>query len=35
MSTNAVTPQQVIDIVMTLPPDRLVSVYDDGVPEHA
>lgn len=28
MPTSTVTPQQVIDVVLTLPPDRLVSVYD-------
>jgi hypothetical protein len=28
MSTSAITPEQVIDLVMTLPPDRLLSVYD-------
>ena len=26
--TNALTHQQVVDLVMTLPPDRLASVYD-------
>jgi hypothetical protein len=28
MKTHTITPQQVIDLVMTLPPDRLPSVYD-------
>ena len=28
MRTDTITPQQVIDLVMTLPPDRLPSVYD-------
>jgi hypothetical protein len=28
MPTETVTRQQVIDLVMTLPPDRLLSVYD-------
>jgi len=28
MYTNTITAQQVADIVLTLPPDRLVSVYD-------
>lgn len=28
MQTNTITAQQVVDMVMTLPPDRLVSVYD-------
>jgi hypothetical protein len=28
MISRAVTPQQVIDLVMTLSPDRLLSVYD-------
>ena len=28
MSTTTVTRQQVIDLVMTLPNDRLISVYD-------
>ncbi|HZY41512.1 MAG TPA: hypothetical protein VFF59_05875 [Anaerolineae bacterium] len=28
MPTSTITPQQVMDVVLTLPPDRLVSVYD-------
>jgi hypothetical protein len=28
MSTSAITPEQVIDLVLSLPPDRLPSVYD-------
>lgn len=28
MQTKTITHQQVIDLVMTLPPDRLMSVYD-------
>ena len=28
MSAHTVTPQQVVDLIMSLPPDRLVSVYD-------
>ena len=28
MKADTITPQQVIDLVMTLPPDRLPSVYD-------
>ena len=28
MKIDTITPQQVIDLVMTLPPDRLPSVYD-------
>ena len=28
MQTNTITAQQVADMVMTLPPDRLVSVHD-------
>lgn len=28
MSTKTITHQQVVDLVMTLPADRLVSVYD-------
>ena len=28
MKTDTITPQQIIDLVMTLPPDRLPSVYD-------
>lgn len=28
MQTNRITPQQIVDLVMTLPADRLASVYD-------
>jgi hypothetical protein len=28
MHTNTITVQQVVDVILTLPPDRLVSVYD-------
>ncbi|MBM3129635.1 MAG: hypothetical protein FJ009_13545 [Chloroflexi bacterium] len=28
MPTKTITHQQVIDLVLTLPPDRLISVYD-------
>lgn len=28
MATRTVSVQQVVDVVMTLPPDRLASVYD-------
>lgn len=28
MQTNTISVQQVVDLVKTLPPDRLVSVYD-------
>jgi hypothetical protein len=28
MPTQTITPQQVVDLIMSLPPDRLASVYD-------
>lgn len=28
MQMSTITPQQVVDLVMALPPERLVSVYD-------
>jgi len=28
MQTSTITPQQVMDVVLALPPDRLASVYD-------